>query len=116
MISNQILQTTIEGIKSISRVDLHVADTDGKVVATTSQAGEQFEQAVRAFVTSPADSQSVQEYQFFKVYDENQLELVLIAQGTSDDVFMVGKMTAFQIQGLLTAYKERYDKVQCSGW
>lgn len=110
MISNQILQNTIEGIKSISRVDLHVADTDGKIVATTSQSEEQFENAVRAFVASPADSQSVQEYQFFKVYDENQLELILIAQGTSDDVFMVGKMTAFQIQGLLTAYKERYDK------
>lgn len=32
MISNQILQNTIEGIKSISRVDLHVADTDGKII------------------------------------------------------------------------------------
>ena len=53
-----------------------------------------------SFVASPADSQSVQEYQFFKVYDENQLELILIAQGTSDDVFMVGKMAAFQIQNL----------------
>ena len=34
----------------------------------------------------------------------------MIAQGTSDDVFMVGKMAAFQIQNLLVAYKERYDK------
>lgn len=110
MISNQILQNTIEGIKSISRVDLHVADTDGKIVATTSQAGDQFGHAIMSFVASPADSQSVQGYQFFKVYDENQLELILIAQGSSDDVFMVGKMAAFQIQNLLVAYKERYDK------
>ena len=110
MISNQILQNTIEGIKSISRVDLYVADTDGKIVASTSQSGEQFGHAIMAFVASPADSQSVQEYQFFKVYDENQLELILIAQGTSDDVFMVGKMAAFQIQSLLVAYKERFDK------
>ena len=110
MISNQILQNTIEGIKSISRVDLYVADTDGKIVASTSQVGEQFGHAIMSFVASPADSQSVQEYQFFKVYDENQLELILIAQGTSDDVFMVGKMAAFQIQNLLVAYKERFDK------
>ena len=101
MISNQILQNTIEGIKSISRVDLHVADTDGKIIASTSQLGDEFEHAIISFVTSPADSQSVQEYQFFKVYDESQLELILIAQGTSDDVFMVGKMAAFQIQNLL---------------
>ena len=106
MISNQILQNTIEGIKSISRVDLHVADTDGKIIASTSQFGH----AIISFVNSPADSQSVQEYQFFKVYDESQLELILIAQGTSDDVFMVGKMAAFQIQNLLVAYKERFDK------
>ena len=111
MISNQILQNTIEGIKSISRVDLYVADTDGKIVASTSQVGEQFGHAIMSFVASPADSQSVQEYQFFKVYDENQLELILIAQGTSDDVFMVGKMAAFQIQNLLVAYKERFDNI-----
>ena len=110
MISNQILQNTIEGIKSISRVDLHVTDIDGKVVASTSHTSEQFENSVLAFVASPADSQSVQDYQFFKVYDENQLELILIAQGTSDDVIMVGKMAAFQVQNLLIAYKERFDK------
>ena len=110
MISNQILKNTIEGIKSISRVDLYVADTDGQIVVSTAHAGDQFKSAVMAFVASPADSQSVQDYQFFKVYDENQLELILIAQGTSDDVFMVGRMASFQIQNLLVAYKERYDK------
>ena len=30
MISNQILQNTIEGLKSITRIDLGVMDTDGK--------------------------------------------------------------------------------------
>ena len=110
MISNQILQNTIEGIKSISRVDLHVTDTDGKVVASTSHTSEQFENSVLAFVASPADSQSVQDYQFFKVFDENQLEYIILVKGETDDVYMVGKMAAFQIQNLLVAYKERYDK------
>ena len=31
-------------------------------------------------------------------------------KGGSDDVYMVGKMAAFQIQNLLVAYKERFDK------
>ena len=30
MISNQILQNTIEGLKAITRIDLGVMDTDGK--------------------------------------------------------------------------------------
>ena len=35
MISNQILQSTIEGIKNISRVELCVTDIEGKVLVTT---------------------------------------------------------------------------------
>lgn len=44
------------------------------------------------------------------IYDDQQPEYVLIAAGTGEDVYMVGKMAAFQIQGLLVAYKERFDK------
>lgn len=110
MISNQILQNTIDGIKSIARMDLCVTDTDGKVLATTFEAQEDFQEAVLTFVDSPADSQVVQEYQFFKISDENQLEYILMARGSTDDVYMVGKIAAFQIQNLLVAYKERFDK------
>ena len=35
MISNQILQNTIEGLKGISRIDFCVLDTEGKALATT---------------------------------------------------------------------------------
>ena len=49
-------------------------------------------------------------FQFFKVYDENELEYVILAKGDAEDVYMIGKMATFQIQNLLVAYKERYDK------
>jgi carbohydrate diacid regulator len=110
MISNQILQNTIEGLKSITRVDLCVSDTEGKILASTFQDAEEYEQAIANFVESPADSQVLQGYQFFKVFDENQLEYVLLARGAGDDVYMVGKVVVFQIQNLLVAYKERFDK------
>lgn len=110
MISNQILQTNIEGLKGITRVDLCISDTEGKVLAATFSGAEEYETAILAFVDSPADSQVIQGYQFFKVFDENQLEYILLAKGGSDDVYMVGKMAAFQIQNLLVAYKERFDK------
>ncbi|MBR0132567.1 MAG: helix-turn-helix domain-containing protein [Lachnospiraceae bacterium] len=110
MISNQILQTTVDGMKAITRVDLCVMDTEGKTLASTITNPEKYETAVYAFVESPADSQVIQGYQFFKVYDEHQLEYILLAKGDSDDVYMVGKMASFQIQNLLIAYKERFDK------
>ncbi len=110
MISNQILQNTIDGLKAIMRIDLCVMDTDGKPLASTFAEQENYEASVLSFVESPADSQVIQGYQFFKIFDEHQLEYILLANGGSDDVYMMGKVAAFQIQTLLTAYKERFDK------
>ena len=110
MISNQILQNTIDGLKGITRIDLCVLDMEGQVLASTEKQPESLGAEVAAFITSPADSQVVHGYQFFKVFDENQLEYILLAKGSNDDVYMVGKMAAFQLGSLLTAYKERFDK------
>ena len=110
MISNQILQNTIEGLKAITRIDLSILDTDGKVLASTFVEQEHYENSLDSFVESPADSQVIQRYQFFKIFDEHQLEYILVVNGSSDDVYMVGKIAAFQIQNLLVAYKERFDK------
>ena len=35
MISNQILQNTIDGVKGITKIDLSVVDADGNVLAVT---------------------------------------------------------------------------------
>ena len=110
MISNQILLSTIEGLKSITRINMCVCDTEGKVLASTFSGAEENEESVVAFVQSHADSQLVSDFQFFKVSEDGQLEYVLLAEGSSDDVYMVGKMAAFQIKSLLVAYKERDDK------
>ena len=113
MISNQILQNTIDGLKGITRIDLCIIDTEGKVLAATFQDADSYVAAALAFVESPADSQVFLGCQFFKVFDEHQLEYILLANGDSDDVYMVGKIASFQIQNLLVAYKERFDKDNC---
>ena len=110
MISNQILQNTIDGLKGIARIDLCVIDVEGKILAATFADAEKFSEPARAFVASPADSQVVSGCQFFKVFDDHQLEYILLAYGDSEDVYMVGKIASFQIQNLLVAYKERFDK------
>ena len=110
MISNQILQNTIEGLKGITRIDFCIMDTDGKALASTFSKQENYEDEILSFVESPADSQVVQGYQFFKIFDEHQLEYILLANGGGEDVYMVGKIAVFQIQNLLVAYKERFDK------
>ena len=110
MVSNQILQSTLDGLRAISRVDLCIVDVDGKMVAATSGELESCCMIARSFAESPADSQEVQGCQYFKIYDEQQLEYILVAAGAGEGIYMVGKMVAFQIQSLLVAYKERFDK------
>ena len=110
MISNQILQNTIDGVKGITKIDLSVVDADGNVLAETAGDSEDYCATVKIFADSPADSQAILGYQFFKVYDESQLEYIVVAKGEAEDVYMIGKIVVFQIQNLLVAYKERYDK------
>lgn len=109
MISNQILQNTLDGLKGIARVELCVMDVDGKEAASTMDMSNCSKAAVE-FAASPADSQEIQGYQYFKIYDEQQLEYIAIVAGVGEDVYTIGKMVAFQIQNLLVAYKERFDK------
>ena len=110
MISNQILQSTIDGLKGITRTDLCVIDVEGKILAATFPDAENYSESAQTFVQSPADSQVVNGCQFFKVFDDHQLEYILLARGDSEDVYMIGKIASFQIQNLLVAYKERFDK------
>ena len=110
MVSNQVLQSTIEGLKTIARIEVCVVDIDGKVVASTDYSMDAFAKEAVEFTKSPADSQELSGCQFFKIYDDGQLEYVLVVSGSSEDIFTLGKMAAFQIQGLIVAYKERFDK------
>ena len=111
MISNQILQSTIDGLKSITRKELSVVEKEGKVIATTEESmiGRQID-AVENFISSPAESQLVLGYQYFKIYDNGVPEYVIQVKGEDESGYQIGKIAAFQIQSLLVAYKERYDK------
>ncbi len=110
MISNQVLQNTIDGLKTITGHDICVFDIAGSVLASTFAIQGDFSEAVSSFATTEADSVTKNGNQFFKVYDGRQLEYVTMSVGETDNAYMLGKISAFQIQNLLIAYKERFDK------
>ncbi len=110
MAYNQMLQSTIEGVKSIARTDLCLMNTDGDVIASTIQDAGRYKESVIRFAASPAEIQVVQGYQYFKVLDGNTLEYVMLIRGDGDDIYTIGKLVVFQIQNLLSAYKEKHDK------
>lgn len=111
MISNQILQTTIDGLKAITQVEISVMDMEGSVLASTEDSkSEKKFPLVPDLISSKAESMLVHGYQFFKVLDDNEVEYIIAIKGEDEEAYKVGMITAFQIQNLLIAYKERFDK------
>lgn len=111
MISNQILQNTIDGLRAITRQEISVVDREGKVITTTEeQLINKSIDGIEIFINGPAETQLIQGYQYFKVFDNGLAEYVVLTKGDDEESYRTGKITAFQIQSLLTAYKERYDR------
>ena len=110
MITGQIIQSSIDEMKGITRIDMCVLDMDGRAVASTFPKENIDSSIVQSFAASVADSQVIHGYYFFKVFDEQIPEYILVARGSGDDAYMIGKIAVSQIQSLIVAYKERYDK------
>ena len=110
MITNQIIQTSIDELKAITKVDLAVYDLAGVTVATTMESSDITDSLISGFANSPADSQVIGPHHLLKIQDDGELIYILVARGMSDDVYMVGKIAVSQIHNLVIAYKERFDR------
>ena len=110
MISNQILQTSLDELRAITKVDLCVYDLSGMIIASTMDRCDITSELITTFAHSPADSQVIGAHHLLKISDEGELLYVLVARGLSDDVYMVGKIAVCQIHNLAIAYKERFDR------
>lgn len=110
MISSQVIRSSIEELKVISKVDLCVWDLEGKVVAATFEPDEITPALITGFADSPADSQVIGAHHLMKVLDEEEVLYILDAMGGSEDTYMLGRIAASQLQHLIAAYKERYDR------
>ena len=110
MISGQVIQNAIDELKTITRVDLCVLDTDGNQVATTFTDEQPDVSSIELFVQSPADSQVMQGCHFFKIMDNQISEYVLVARGNGEDGYMIGKIAVSELHNLMVAYHEKQDR------
>jgi len=110
MISSQIIQNSIDELKAITRVDLSVYDLSGQCVASTTEMTELSAGFIEGCAISPADSQVVNSHHLLKIHDDGELVYILVAKGYGDDAYMIGKIAVSQLQALVVAYKERFDR------
>ena len=110
MITGAVIQSSIDSLKAITKVDFCIYDTEVITIASTFTPEADMKDFVTAFVNSPADSQVISGIHLLKIYDDNDFMYVLLAKGNSDDVYMVAKICVSQIQALIVAYKEKFDR------
>ena len=110
MISSQVIQTSIDELKAITKVDLCVIDLEGITVATTFDSKSISQDLIQNFITSPADSQIVGGHHMLKILEDGEILYVLVSKGQGADAYTIGKVAVCQIQNLVIAYKEHFDK------
>ena len=110
MISSQTIQTSIDELKAITKVDLSVYDPTGTVVASTTEKMDITADLISGFANSPADSQVIGVHHLLKIWDESELLYILVSKGFDEDAYMIGKIAVCEIQNLAIAYKERFDR------
>ena len=92
MISSQTIQTSIEELKAITKVDLGVYDLTGTIVASTVDMYDISSDLIYGFANSPADSQVIGSHHLLKILDEGELLYILVAKGPGEDVYMVATL------------------------
>lgn len=110
MITAQTIKGSIEELSSITKVDLCVMDLGGGVVAATGDKEFLDASIITSFANSPVDSQVIGDIHLFKILDDGDPLYILLAIGDSEHAYMVGKIAVSQLQALVLAYKERYDR------
>lgn len=110
MISSQVIKNSIEELKSISKIDLCVFDLEGNEVASTFKPSDISNDLIVGFANSPADSQVIGTHHLLKVLDEEVQIYILDARGMGEETYMIGRIAVSQLQNLIIAYKEKFDK------
>ena len=101
MISNQILQETINGMKEVTGIDLCILDLSGRIVVTTMEITDALAQHAEEFADSMAESQVIDGFQYFKIFDDQRLEYILLTAGMSENAYTIGKLAVMQIENFV---------------
>ena len=110
MLSNQIIQKSLEELNAITKIELDVYDLEGTKIAGTSSETEVEPHIIRIFAESAAETQELNNKWFMNVHDDGQDLYVLVASGDGQHVYQVAKIEVSQLEALILAYKEKYDR------
>ena len=98
LITAQVIQSCLDDLKTITKIDLAVVDVEGVMVAKNSDRFDQNVEFVTEFAASPAGSQVLQGCQYLKIYDEEDPAYVLLDNLLLVDIYNRAKKLHIEIQ------------------
>lgn len=114
MVSSQIIKKSIDELAEVTGCTIRVIDITGHTLAATDSARDVEKSITEQFIASAADSQTIGELLFFKIFDDGELLFILVVSASDGivavDPRVVGRICANHLQELAAAYKERYDR------
>jgi len=110
MVSSQLLQKALDDIKAITGKDMAILDLDGRYAARTDEGFYADADKIAAFAVTSDEQGQDKVNSFFKIRDDGQDVYVLVVSGTTEADSLVGVMARYQIETIVAAYKEKFDK------
>lgn len=110
MVSAQIVKQCLEELTAITKVEFCMQDLNGQLFAMTSGAVIPSTQTVTGFAGSSVDSQIIGDHYLMKVFEDDEVSYILTAIGRGEHTLMVAKIAVSEVQNLMIAYKEKYDR------
>ena len=110
MITNQVIQKSLDELKEITGVDIAVMELNGAQAAATFPTDGISSVSIRSFIDSEVDDDLNGQYHFYRVVDDGVTNYVLIVKGNDDKAEMIGRVALSEMTALSAAYKEKFDK------
>lgn len=109
MLATQVIQTCIDDLKTITKVELTVFDSTGSLVAAAGEREEFLPDEIQRFAESKAECQTINGHHYLKVFHEMDAVYIVVCKDVNEDL-MIAKIAVSQLENLLIAYRERIDK------
>lgn len=110
MAHSKKFQPILEDVTEISRIPMILYDTEGILIASTTNAQESLAKSVQEFTHSEADSQSLGMFLYFKIVCLDTLSYILLVSNYAPDAATIGRLTVCQIRHLLESQEEAVTK------
>lgn len=104
----ELIQSSLEDLKRITRADFCLLDHNGEEIAGTFEQWSLQKSDIAAFLKSAADSQNLRGHLFMKIREGK--EYVLIEHGNDGDGYTLGQIACSEISHILKASVQEMDE------